>query len=60
MTGFLSGGSTPRNQDTNWTEAVRWLTLVQNSVASPNARNNPRRTDSYWRILLKIARALDS
>jgi len=57
---FLSGGDTPRNSDTNWTEAVRWLIRVQANATSPDPANNPRRTDSLWRILFKIARALNT
>lgn len=60
MTGFLSGGETPRNQDTNWTEAVRWLIRVQNNATTPDPANNPRRTDSLWKILKKIAAALNT
>lgn len=53
---FLSFGDTPHRQDTRWTEAVRWLGQLQNQSGS-NPDNNPKRTDSYWRILYKIARA---
>jgi len=57
---FLSFGDEPQRQDTDWTAAVRWLGRVQNSVASPDPANNPKRTDSFWRVLYKIARALDT
>lgn len=54
---FLSFGTTPHRQDTQWTEAVRWLGSLQNrSGALPG--NDPRRTDSYHRILEKIAGAV--
>lgn len=54
---FLSWGDTPHRTDTNWTLAVRWLGRIQNESGADPA-NNPRRTDSFQRILFKIARAL--
>lgn len=54
---FLSFGETPHRQDTDWTEAVRWLGSLQN-LPGANPDNNPRRTDSLNTILKKIAAAL--
>ncbi len=54
---FLSGGTTPRPGDTNWTEAQRWLGALQNRACA-DPKNNGRRTDSYWRTLYKIAASI--
>lgn len=56
---FLSWGDEPHRTDTAWTEAVRWLGRIQNEAGS-DPENNPRRTDTFNRILFKIARALDN
>jgi hypothetical protein len=55
---FLSFGDTSHRQDTKWTAAVRWLGQLQNQAGADPA-NDPKRTDSLWRILYKIARATD-
>jgi len=58
---FLSGGDQPRSNDTNWTAAVRWLGRIQNSLGgAADAANNPKPGDSFWTIVRKIARALNT
>lgn len=55
---FLSFGTTPHRSDTAWTEAQRWLGALQNRACA-DPRNNGRRTDSYNRVLSKIAASID-
>lgn len=50
-------GTTGGRSDTRWWVIAKWLQAVQNALASPNAANNPKRSDSKQTLLDKIARA---
>lgn len=55
---FLSFGATPQRSDTAWTAAMRWLGRLQNESGADPA-NDPRRTDTFHRIMEKIAAAME-
>lgn len=54
---FLASGVTPRIVDTRWTLLAKKLAAIQNSLSSPSANNDPKRTDTAHQLQVKIDRA---